>query len=68
MLKTNVGNIDRVIRAIIGIALVLAFFMGSGGVAGWIMLVLGIIALGTAAMSSCPLYSILGINTCQRKV
>lgn len=68
MLKTNVGNIDRVIRAIVGIALVLAFFMGSGGVAGWIMLVLGIIALATAAMSSCPLYSILGISTCQRKV
>ncbi len=68
MFKTNVGNIDRAIRGIIGIALVIAFFMGSGGLFGWIMLVLGIIALATAAMSSCPLYSILGINTCQRKV
>lgn len=66
MFKNNVGTIDRVIRAVIGTALLIAFFMSSGGILGWIYLVLGIVALGTAAMSSCPLYSILGLNTCPR--
>ncbi|MGB8624239.1 MAG: DUF2892 domain-containing protein [Paracoccaceae bacterium] len=68
MFKKNVGNIDRIIRAVIGVALVVGFFMNPGGSYSWLYIVVAVIALGTAAMSSCPLYSILGLNTCQRKV
>lgn len=65
MLKKNVGNIDRIIRAVIGIAALAAFFMASAtGILHWVFLVVGVIGLGTAAMSSCPIYSILGMRTC----
>ncbi len=65
MLKKNVGNVDRIIRAIVGIAALAAFFMASTtGLLHWIYLIVGVIGLATAAMSSCPLYSIFGIRTC----
>ncbi|MGR3661977.1 MAG: YgaP family membrane protein [Paracoccaceae bacterium] len=65
MLKKNVGNIDRIIRAVVGIAALAAFFMASStGILHWVYLLVGVIGLGTAAMSSCALYSILGKSTC----
>lgn len=66
MFKTNVGTIDRVIRAIIGIAALAAFFLLPE--AGWRWwLLLGIVPLATAVMSSCPIYTILGLSTCPLK-
>ena len=62
MLSKNVGNIDRILRLVIGALLILGAVMGYG-VWMWI----GIIPLATALMSSCPLYSILGLNTCPMK-
>lgn len=68
MLKTNVGNIDRILRAVVGIAALLAFFMASTtGILHWVFLIVGVIGLATAAMSSCPLYTIFGIRTCPMK-
>ena len=65
MLKKNVGNTDRIIRAIVGIAALAAFFMASStGLLHWIYLIVGVIGLATAAMASCPIYSIFGIRTC----
>ncbi len=58
-MKLNVGTVDRVIRAIIGIALIALTLTGVIGIWGWI----GIIPLGSAAFSFCPLYTLLGINT-----
>lgn len=62
MLSKNVGNIDRILRLVIGALLILGAVMGYG-VWMWI----GIIPLATALMSSCPLYSIIGLNTCPMK-
>lgn len=66
-MPTNVGNIDRLFRIVLGIALLawaLGFIPGiAASVWGWI----GIIPLATALMGSCPVYSILGVNTCGRK-
>ncbi len=68
MFKKNVGNIDRIIRALVGIAALAAFFMASTtGVLHWVFLVVGVIGIATALMSSCPLYSIFGIRTCPAK-
>ena len=65
MLKKNVGNIDRILRAIVGIAALAAFFIAPAtGILHWVYLLVGVIGLGTAAMSSCPIYSILGMRTC----
>jgi Protein of unknown function (DUF2892) len=59
-MKTNVGSIDRIVRALIGLLLITLAAMGTIGVWGWI----GVVPLATAAFSICPLYSILGLNTC----
>jgi hypothetical protein len=58
----NVGTIDRIIRAVLGIALIAWALTGTGQYAwiGW----LGVVPLFTAAVGWCPPYSLLGINTC----
>jgi len=67
MFKNNVGTIDRVLRAIIGVILIAAFFMYAHTVWVWVGLIVGLILLATALMSSCPLYSIFGLSTCPMK-
>ena len=62
----NVGTIDRILRIVIGAALIAGFFLNPGAQYGWLYLI-GIIPLATGLVSSCPLYSIFGMNTCQRK-
>jgi hypothetical protein len=62
--EKNVGMIDRVVRIILGIALIAVFAMNMVA-APWSYLValIGLIALVTGAIATCPLYSILGLNT-----
>lgn len=60
MFKTNVGGIDRIARIVIGLALIALTLMGTIGPWGWI----GVVPLLTATLSTCPLYTVLGINTC----
>ncbi|OYX41785.1 MAG: hypothetical protein B7Z02_14355 [Rhodobacterales bacterium 32-67-9] len=67
MFKTNVGSTDRVIRILVGLALLAWWYFAPGMGLRWLPLVLGIVALATGLMSTCPLYSILGINTCPLK-
>lgn len=64
MLKKNVGSIDRILRVIIGAALLIAYFTMENASP---FLLIGIIPLATGLLSSCPLYSILGFNTCPLK-
>jgi len=66
MLKKNVGGIDRVLRIVVGLALIAGFFLNADAAYRWLYL-LGIIPLATGLMSSCLLYTVLGINTCQTK-
>lgn len=59
MSKPNVGQVDRIIRLILGLVIVgFGFYFGS-----W-WGVLGLVLLGTAAVSRCPLYMPFGISTC----
>ena len=60
VMKANVGYVDRIIRVIVGIALIATTLTGSIGLWGWI----GAVPLVTGVVGSCPLYSALGINTC----
>lgn len=55
----NMGSPDRVIRFIVGVALVALVFVGPRSPWGW----LGIILILTSLFGMCPLYSILGIST-----
>lgn len=62
----NVGSIDRILRIVVGLALLAGFFLNSGGSYSWLYLI-GIVPLATGLMSTCPLYSIFGISTCPTK-
>ena len=62
-MKTNVGGIDRILRIVVGLALIALTLMGTIGVWGWI----GIVPLATAALGLCPLYMVLGMSTCPTK-
>lgn len=64
-MKTNEGNLDRVIRVIIALVLFSLWFVFEGS-AKYVALV-GLIPLLTAFIGWCPLYSLFGINTCPRK-
>jgi hypothetical protein len=66
MLAKNVGQTDRIIRGIIGVVALIAFFMVSGGWS-WLLLVVGAVMIGTAALGTCPPYALLGINTCRTR-
>lgn len=66
-MATNVGGIDRALRIVIGAALLIWFlFDGTTGFWHWAKLI-GIVPLLTGLMSTCPAYSLLGVNTCARK-
>ncbi len=62
-MKTNVGTIDRILRAVIGLALIALTLAGTIGVWGWI----GVVPLVTAALGFCPLYTVLGFSSCPMK-
>lgn len=62
-LTHNIGTIDRVIRVIAGLGLISLVFVGPQTLWGW----LGLLPLATAAISFCPLYALLGMNTCSTK-
>jgi len=60
----NMGTIDRLIRIILAVIIVILLLNGS--VAGTFALILGIFAvafLGTSAIGWCPLYKPMSINT-----
>lgn len=59
-MKTNIGNLDRLARAVIGILLIGASLAGTIGLWG----LLGFIPLATAVLRFCPLYAVLGVNSC----
>lgn len=66
MFKTNVGGIDRILRIVVGIALLIGFFTNTEASYRWLYLI-GIVPLATGLLSTCPLYSILGLSTCPMK-
>ena len=70
-MTANIGTFDRVLRALIGIALLALAFGGfvpalAVGAPRWIAVAIGVVMLATAGQRFCPLYRIFGIRTCQR--
>ncbi len=58
----NVGNIDRAIRIVVGLAL-LSMLMFVGSEWKWLGLI-GLVPLLTALAGRCPAYSVMGVKTC----
>ena len=61
MFKKNVGTVDRILRVIVGAALLIAYFTMENASP---FLLIGVVPLATGLMSSCLLYTGLGIKTC----
>ena len=64
----NLGQIERAIRAVLGIVLIgVGYTADLSQGAAITAYVVGVIALGTAAVGFCPAWKLFGINTCQMK-
>jgi hypothetical protein len=61
-MKLNVGSIDRTLRIVAGLALVAWVLLLGGPVWAWI----GVVPLATGLFGFCPLYTLLGMNTCRK--
>jgi hypothetical protein len=62
------GKTDRLIRVFISVILTLLYFTGMvSGAFGIMLIVIGGIFLATATIGFCPLYTLLGINTCGKQ-
>ena len=64
-MSTNVGNLDRVLRVVLGVALItfaipLGFPQTGWNWLGWI----GVMPIVTALFGTCPAYSLFGLSTC----
>ena len=68
-MSTNEGTIDRVLRVIVGLALI-GWALGYGSTVGvptpswsWVGWI-GVVPLITGLVGNCPAYSLLGVSTC----
>lgn len=68
-MQRNVGNIDRGIRGLVGVVLLLVFFVAPPAniYLYWGCLVVGLVMVATAALAWCPPYMLIGVNTCRTK-
>ncbi len=62
-MKINVGNMDRILRIVAGLALVVLAATGNVGMWGWI----GLVPLLTGIFKFCPAYTVFGVSTCPMK-
>ncbi len=67
-MKANMGSLDKAIRVILAIVFAMLYITKTvEGTVGLVLLVLGGVFLLTSIISFCPLYTIVGINTCKKK-
>lgn len=64
MFSTNIGTPDRILRIVVGAALLLWFFLDQGTGFWHYAKLIGIVPLLTGVLRTCPLYSLLGVSTC----
>lgn len=62
-MKKNEGTIDRAARVVVGLGLLSIAFVGPQTPWGYV----GVVPLLTGLLGWCPLYTVLGINTCSLK-
>ncbi len=67
-MKANMGSIDRIIRVLLAVIVAVLYFTGVvTGTLGIVLMVAAAVFVLTSLISFCPLYPILGINTCGTK-
>ncbi len=66
-MKKNMDTTDRTIRFVLAILFGALYFTGTiTGTLGVILLAIGVIFLLTSLVSFCPLYTLVGLNTCRK--
>jgi hypothetical protein len=67
-MKKNMGNADRAIRILAAIAVIVLYYTGTiSGTTAIVLLVVAGVFILTSIVGPCPMYSVLGINTCSTK-
>lgn len=67
-MKKNMGNTDRAIRVIVAVLIAALYFTGTlTGTLGIVLLVLAAVFVLTSLVGFCPLYTLVGIDTCPHK-
>ncbi len=67
-MKKNMGTADRIIRLVLAAVFAWLYFGGIvTGTFGIILVVLGVVFVLTSLVSFCPLYTLVGLNTCPSK-
>lgn len=61
----NIGGTDKVVRILAGLVLLSLVLLLKGN-ARWFGLI-GLVPLVTAFTGFCPLYTLVGVNTCPKK-
>jgi hypothetical protein len=62
-MEKNVGGIDRVVRIVVGLALLSLVFLLDGDSRWWGLI--GLVPLATGTLGWCPAYLPFGIKTCK---
>lgn len=66
-MKKNMGSIDKIIRILIAVIIgVLVFANVVTGTLGIVLLILAAVFIITSLVSFCPLYTLIGLNTCPK--
>lgn len=64
-MKKNMGSTDKIIRLILAAVFAVLFFTGTvTGIFSYILLALGAIFVLTSLVGFCPIYALVGLNTC----
>ncbi len=67
-MKKNIGTIDKTIRVILGFVIFGLYFAKIiTGTLAIVLIILAGVFFITSIFSFCPLYHLLGINTCKKK-
>jgi fatty acid desaturase len=67
-MKKNMGNTDRIIRLIVAAIFAGLYFTNTvTGTFGIVLLALAGVFILTSLVSFCPLYTLIGLNTCPAK-
>ena len=67
-MKKNMGALDKSLRVLADIFIALLYYLDIlSGMLAYVLMAVAIVFLITSFVNFCPLYAILGVNTCKRK-
>ena len=67
-MKKNLGSIDKLVRLLIAIALIVLFYLEIvTGTLGIVALILALIFALTSLVSFCPIYALFGLSSCKKE-